>query len=118
MPSPAVSCDVILTSIRTRSDNSLGLSIITPELDSSEQLVFLQMRNQNLKMLLQPMDGVPSELKDVKGEFDRKSPSQRLRAILFLLHKQQESSLSFEEFYLRHMSKLVQQHKDMLEPRV
>lgn len=118
MSLPAISCDLIITSIRTRVDRSLSLSACTPELSDAECLVFLKLRNQNLKAIFQPTDGAPSELCDVKGEFDRKSPSQRLRAILFLLHKQQESSLSFEEFYLRHMSKLVQQHKDMLGPRV
>jgi len=116
MSNPAISCDIIITSIRTRSDNSLGLSVSTPDLNPDEQLAFLQLKNRNLKALIQPLTETPSELKEVRGEFDRKSPSQRLRAVLYLLWKQQESTMPYDEFYLRHMNKLIETHKAMLEP--
>lgn len=111
----AVTCDVILSSIRTRADNSLGLNFSTPELQPDEMLVFLQLKNQNLKMLLQPTDGVPDGLKDVRQEFDRKSPSTRLRNVLYLVWKQQESEMDFNDWYTRHMEKLIIQHKGMIQ---
>lgn len=112
----AITCDVILSSVRTRVDNSLSLSLTTPELRPDEMLVFLELRQQNLKCLLQPVDGVPAELKDVRGEFDRKSPSTRLRNVLYLLWKQRESDMPFAEWYVNAMEKIIQQHKDQLEP--
>ena len=116
----AISTDAILTSVRTRSDNSLGLGFVTPELEPPEMLVFLQCRNINLKLLIQPVGEAPDGIKDVKGEFDQKTPGQRLRASIFVLHRQlttqQKIAIPFEPFYLDMMNKLIQQVKDQLEP--
>lgn len=113
----AVTCPCILTGAATRSDGSLSLRFATPELEASEKTAFFELLNLNLKMLLQPADGVPAELKEVKGEFDRKTPSQRLRAVLFILYKQSEGGGDFEDFYLRRMNEIVESVKKQLEPQ-
>lgn len=76
----------------------------------------MELQNTNLRMLLQPLEGVPDSLAEVKGEFDRKTPSQRLRAVLFILHKQQESAQDFDTYYLRYMNDLIEAIKAQLEP--
>lgn len=112
----AITCDVILTSASTRADGSLGLRFATPELKPDEKTAMFELLNLNLKMLLQPADGAPSELKEVKGEFDTKTPSQRLRAVLFVLFKQAKVSGEFDDFYKRHMERLITDLKNQLEP--
>jgi len=116
MKARAITSEVILSSIRTRSDNSVGLSFSTPELASDEVLAFLELRNRNLKMLLQPMDGEAVELKEVKSELDEKTPAQRARAVLFLLWKQQNEAVEFETFYRQKMNAIIEQLKSKLNP--
>lgn len=69
-------------------------------------------------MLLQPDGEIPAELKEIRGEFDKKSPSQRLRNVLYVLHKQQESGMDFDQWYLRRMEKIISDHKAMLQPEM
>lgn len=48
---------------------------------------------------------------------DKKSPSQRLRAVLFVLFKQDGITGEFEDFYNTEMNKLIDIIKSKLEPR-
>lgn len=112
----AITCPVIITSASTRADGSLGLRLATPELKPDEKTAFFELLNVNLKMLLQPNDAEPAELKDIKGEFDTKTPSMRLRATLFVWWKQQQEPGEFEEFYRRNMEKLIEYVKGKLNP--
>lgn len=115
--SKAVTCPVILTGAATRSDGSLSLRFSTPELKADEKTVFFELQNTNLKMLLQPDDGEVQELKDVKGEFDTKTPSQRLRNTLFVWWKQLNQPGQFEDFYRRRMETLIDSVKAELTPQ-
>lgn len=112
----ALSCDVILTGAATRSDGSLGLRLATPELKPDEKTAIFELLNQNLKMLLQPGDGAPDGLTDVKGEFDTKTPSQRLRSTIFVWWKQQNEPGEFDDFYRKKMEVLIDFVKDQLKP--
>jgi len=93
----AITCPVILTGAATRADGSLGLRFVTPELPADEKVAFMELQNQNLKMLLQPSNGEPVELKEIRGQFDKKTPSQRLRASLFVLWKQASGQGDYED---------------------
>jgi hypothetical protein len=114
--SKAITCDVILTSASTRADGSLSIRLSTPELPAESKTVFFELLNQNLKMLLQPTDGTPAELHDVKGEFDRKTPSQRLRAVVFIWWKQAGEIGEFDDWYRKKMDVLINYVKDQLKP--
>ena len=112
----AISCEVILSGASTRADGSLGLRFSTPELRPEEMTAFFQVKGHNMTMLLQPLDG-PDELVAVKGELDVKTPSQRLRSVLFIWWKQTaEPKPSFEEFYHKKMEAMIEHIKTKLEP--
>jgi len=115
MPS-AVTCPIIITGCSTRADGSLSIRCSTPELSVTEKVAIMELQNTNLRMLLQPLDGAPTDLKEVKSEFNPKSFSVRLRACLFVLHKQQERSEDFQTFYARYMTDLIESVKAQLEP--
>jgi hypothetical protein len=51
------------------------------------------------------------------GEFDRKTPSQRLRDVLYVYWKQVESARAFDDFYLAQMNTIIEGFKEKLEPR-
>ena len=114
----ALTCPVILTSASTRADGSLGLRFATPELRPDEKTAFFEIQNLNLKMLLQPADGEPGELKEVKGQFDSKTPGQRLRGVIFVWFKESNAPGEFEDFYRRQMEVLINYVKDQLPEKV
>lgn len=93
---------------------------MTPELTDIESVALMGIRQRNVKLLIQPTDGAPEGLVEVKAEFDEKRPSERLRAVLFVLHKQltlqHKIEVSFDSFYLSQMQRLIQSVKDQLEP--
>jgi len=112
----AITCPAILTSASTRSDGSLSLRFSTPELDAPSKTAFFEILNKNLKLLIQPESEEPTNLHEVKNEMDRRSPSQRLRSVLFVLFKQQERSGDFQDFYTHYMNDLVESIKAQLHP--
>jgi hypothetical protein len=74
--------------------------------------------NTNLKMLLQPLDQEPAQLKEVKGQFDTKTPSQRLRAVMYVWFRQSKAQGEFEDFYKREMERIIETYKGHLEPEM
>lgn len=120
MSNQAITLDAIFTGFRTRADRSLGFTGMTPELSDIESVALMGIRQRNVKLLIQPTDETPSGLVEVKGEFDEKRPSERLRAALFVLHKQltlkQQIAISFNDFYKEQMNRITQSVKDQLEP--
>lgn len=104
--SKAITCDVILTGCSTRVDGSLSIRIATPELDAASKTAFFELLNQNLKMLLQPVDseGGPAALHDVKNKFEERTPSVRLRSCIYCLWKHLTDTHKIEvsfDFYYR-----------------
>lgn len=112
----AVTCEVQLTGCSTRADGSLSLRFATPELKPDEKTCFMELQGINLKMLLQPMEGEPAELKDVKQEFQTKTPSMRLRAVLFVAWQQANKPGEFETFYQSKMNSYIEDVKRNLNP--
>lgn len=112
----AVTCDVQLTGCSTRADGSLSLRFATPELAPDEKTVFMELQGINLKMLLQPMAGEPSELKDVKTELQTKTPSMRLRACLYVAWEQAGKPGEWEDFYRHKMEFYINDIKNNLNP--
>lgn len=112
--SKAISCQVILSRASTRVDGSLGLSFSTPELKPEEKTVFFELMNQSMEMVLKPVDSEPTLTKEVKGQFDTKTPSQRLRAVLFVLWKQAIDDGDFDGFYKKQMEIIINRYKDKL----
>jgi hypothetical protein len=52
-------------------------------------------------------DGAKDEMLTVETERDTKTPSQRLRSVLFVLYKEQERTCTFDSFYSEHMEKFI-----------
>jgi hypothetical protein len=115
-----IKCNVILNSVRTRRDNSLGLSLETPELTNEAMLVFLRLRGINLDMTLEPMEQGAEVPLEVKAEIDAKTPSQRLRAVLYALfaHEKETGKTPkdelFEVFYARKVERIIEWLKTKL----
>ena len=78
----------------------------------------MELLNINLKLLLEPMDQEPVGIAEVKGEFQKKSPSERLRGCLYRLWEDQTHNnmcaIPFEDFYRKRMESIIQVIKDQL----
>lgn len=107
--------DTILTSIRSRSDGSLGLSFTTPELTGQQKLVFIELHQKNCKMLLTPQDEDEEPPLEVTSEIEQKSPSQRLRAVMFVWFKQLNLPGTFDQFYAGQVELVIDKIKAKLD---
>lgn len=112
--------DGIMEGLRTRADGSVSISFGTQELDSSKAGQLFQLRGGYCKVLFsntnitnleeEAVDAVP-----VVGTKKPKSPSQRLRAVLYRLHEQSSSTLDFEEYYRVQMEGIIETFKGNLQ---
>ena len=113
----ALTCHVQIMGVRAKADGSLGVTLSTPELAADEKAVFMEWMNRDLTMLLQADEAGIGGVKEIKGEFDRKTPSQRLRDVLYVWWKQIEGAGEFDDFYRKQMDKIIEAYKAKLEPR-
>jgi hypothetical protein len=118
MKTRAITCPVIVEGISTRKDGSLGIRMTTPELKPDEKLAFLEVQGRSCKILIQSLDEEGEALKEIKGEFDKKTPSQRARSILFVYWKHltetNQCEISFDTFYIKEYEKLINGIKEKL----
>lgn len=111
----AIKCQAIITSLRSRADRSLGLNVSTPELTSEEKVAFMELQNINCNVVFAPTEEPVQEIINVKSEVNTKTPSQRLRAVLFIFYMQKGIKEPFEEFYQKQMEKFINFIKEKLE---
>ncbi len=110
-----------LEAIATRADGSLKLTFGTPEIDSKQCAELFNYRRKEVLLLLSTgeisdeqkdvIEQTTKDLKNIKG----KSHSQRLREALYLLHQQENSMLSFKEYYKQKMENLINMVIDKLD---
>lgn len=111
----SIQTQAIITSIRSRQDMSVGFSAETPEYSDDEFAYFRKLQGKNVEMTIKPLDETPEELLNIKTELDQKTPSQRLRAVIFLLWKKQKSEMDYDSFYKKTMEKIIDQLKNKLD---
>jgi hypothetical protein len=106
---------LIITGIRAKVDGSLGISATTPELNKEEKVEVMELQNLNLEATFKPVDFKTKDIKEISGEFDSKSPSQRLRNTIFVYWEQRGSIGDFDIFYKRQMEKAIDKVKSLLD---
>lgn len=106
-----------MTSFRSRSDRGVGFSGVTPEMSDKEKCALFNLQNVLVELLVYPKDAKDAEVVEVRKELDGKTHSQRLRAVLFLLWKQEGEEGQFEAFYATRMERLIDQIKLKLDAR-
>lgn len=101
-----------LDNLSLRKDGSVLLKFETRELSAQEMMMVLGFRNTEGWLLFSQN----SEMKAPEGNahLDTKSPSERLRDVLFVLYKQEGETTTFETFYNEKMEKLINMIKSKL----
>lgn len=100
----------------SRSDGSAGIRFATQEISATEFSVLKQNLNEFGWLLF--TTGVIKE-SDIPQEDpledDQKSPSKRLKAVLFLLWKKTGEKDDFTAYYRRQMEKMIEKVKEKLD---
>ena len=111
----AIKLEIVINSIRSRKDRSVGFSAETPELTNEERNVFFDLQGINATMLLEPLDEGISEVLEVGKDVENKSQAQRMRAIYFLIWKQKGEQGQFRDYYYNKTEKIINYLKGKLE---
>lgn len=102
-----------------RKDGSVSIKFDSRELSSEEYMMIMGFRNCEGWLAFQPNeDGIP-DLPKERAEVDQKTPSERLRAVLYIWYKQETESNkftgSFEAFRNEKMEKIIEGVKSKLD---
>jgi hypothetical protein len=105
-----------LDSVRDMKDRSCKMTFITRELENNEFALLRDIRGAEGWLLfslneVQEKDIPEEAVEEVEG----KTPSQRLRSVLFVLWKQSKSELDFNIWYRSKMESIIQAIKNKLD---
>lgn len=107
-----------IDTVRTLKDGGLKITIETQELHSDEKTILFDFANKQIWALFKAIEPRAEEIDIIEPatEFKSdKSPSQRLRAVLFRYYEQNYSNQkTFNEFYAQIMEKIINRYKDKL----
>lgn len=114
---------VTLTRSNRRSDKSASINFTTAlEQSTSEMSELDTLFQQQCLIAIKPEDTpfLDTELKDLDSvdmdiEDTTKTPSKRLRSVLYILWDQGVKDVEFKEFYKNRMNRLIEQIKDRLD---
>lgn len=110
----AISSQTIINSIRSRKDGSLGFSAETPELTVEEKIAFMNLQGQVLETIFKPLEDAEDVI-TVDKDVERKTQSQRMRSVIFLLWKKQGEQGEFSDYYHQQTEKIINKIKSMLD---
>ena len=103
----------VLDSYRSMKDRTLKLTFETRE-PTPEQMAMIQTASHNAGFLAFSTDNFTSDqinaLKDIKVDYDdpTKTPSKRLRSVLYLLYqKDNEKFDTFQRYYDHHLERII-----------
>jgi hypothetical protein len=115
--------EATIENISTRADNTIKVVIGTQEMDAEQSAKLFQFRNQVSKVLFST-DNISKPVKDTvietaidTDEPKDKTPSQRLRSVLFRYQEQEFPAIDFEQFYKSEIEKIITHYKNKLNPK-
>ena len=112
---------VVIQGVKTLVDGGISLTLHTRELDSNAKAKLFDLQKQEVCVAFKTSQIVRDDLKAIPEpplEFKSdKTPSQRLRAVLFVRYSQNKPTPTFEEYYIRCMNEFIEGVKEDLEPR-
>lgn len=109
----------IINPPRIRKDRSCAISFDTRELSAEEIFTILSLSQNEGWLAFTPNKEEIPDTPDERAEVDEKSPSERLKAVLYVLWKQQTEKGKyvglFESFRRERMEQLIEVIKSKLD---
>src|SRR5712692_8699726 len=104
----------VIEGIRARKDRSLSLTVSTPELSAQEKALFFDLQGLPIDLKITPLDEKQIEEQIIDKDLNQKTQSQRIRACLFILFKQNPENMSWEEYYRNKTEKYIENLKSLI----
>lgn len=102
--------------ISSRQDKSIGFRVNTGEIAPENAAHFFRLQGLNVELLVTPLDREEGdEAIEVKSEAEQKTPSQRLRACLYVWWEQLGKKETFAQFYEAQISRICEKIKEKLD---
>lgn len=107
-------------SVGTRRDSTIKISLGLQELSPSKGAELLQLQNRLVAVYISPKDTIPAsdiaQVDAVDAELPGKTPSQRLRAVLWRLWESApEGFKEFDGFYRSKMEAMIEHFKSKIQ---
>jgi len=105
-----------ITKVETTADKGLRIKMVTPELSGADKTTLFNYGESQIwcaldETAIDTMD-VPDYVPDFKGE---KSPSERMKAVLYLVGRKLKTNLTDRQFYEAEMEKIINHYKSKLD---
>lgn len=104
-----------LTRIASTVDGALTLGLHTKELDPVEKVSIMEFHNKQGWLLFSPNVIEDKDIPSKTAEIGSKTPSQRLRAVLYILWEQSGKKDTFDQYYTDKMEALIEKIKEKLD---
>jgi hypothetical protein len=110
-----------IRSISATVDRGLRFSVVTGEIPDDSRGAFLKLQGINSELLISPHEREEGdEPVVVDSDVKRKSPSERLRAVLYVFFQQRKKAGkftgNFQAFYEEQIDVLIERCKSKLDP--
>jgi hypothetical protein len=113
-----ITLPAVLNPISRRKDKSVKLSLETRELSPEETLTLMAMEGAEMWLALAP-NAEQIEIPEEPAELEGKTISQRIKAALYVLYKQETEKDAyvgvFNNFYQEHGEKIIEYIKRKLD---
>lgn len=108
----------VLEGTNPLKDGGMSLRFHTQELSSEEKLEIIKLFQTFGFILFRANRFTDSDVPKDDASDRQKTPSQRFRAVVFVMWKQKGSEGDFEQFYNRKMEYIISEYKKRLEPNM
>ena len=106
-----------------RGTNELVLKFITQEISDEDAGLVMGLRNKYLCLMLSTSDATEEDVAELEEDFkvvnrlDKKTPSQRLRAVLWHQwdKRQKQRYPDFESYYARKMETIIDKESELID---
>lgn len=103
--------------VKANKDRTLRIKIDTQELTAEDTAHIFELFEKQIWIAMAETSLTKTDLAipEVVDEFDKKSPSQRLRDRLYVYWKEQKVGGNFDDFYKKKLDEYGQRHLDALQ---
>lgn len=109
------SVEASFTRCNPKVDKSMSLGFVTKELNNDEKVEMMKFFPDHGWLLFSPNPIQDTDIPDHPAEIETKTPSQRLRATIYVLWEQRGSKDDFEVYYRETMEKFIDAVKSKLD---
>jgi len=108
---------VIIEKVESLSDSGWRMRIVTRELEPAEVGLLGGLKGKEIQAAFKESVIEPEDIKtsDERVERGQKTPSQRLRAVLFVRYEQKKPEVDFDTWYKSQMEVLINAVKEKLD---